>query len=586
MASVINTDVYSDSLVVLGTAAIVVPVLRQLGVSPVISYLGAGAVLGPLGFGTFVKDVPALFWFTISDPKSIAGIAELGVVFLLFLIGLELSYSRLVNLRRLVFGLGGLQVALCTAALAAFLIAFKLTPPVAVALGSCLALSSTAIVMELLSEQGRLNTGTGRAGFAILLAQDLAVIPILLFISILGTGPGGSVFTTIGTALAQAAAAIAVLVFVGRLVLRPLYRQVAQTGSPEIFIALSLFVVVCSGVVAAQAGLSMALGSFVAGLLLAETEYRKSIEAAIEPVKGLLLGVFFFTVGMNLDVRDLLREPLLIAAAVCTVIIVKALITTALIRLFRLGMAAAIEAGLMLGPGGEFAFVGIGLAATLGVLPKPLASQALAVTSLTMVLIPLMSLIGQRLAARHVAPRPSDAHLLAVPETTAGATIVVGYGRVGRVVGTMLERHSLPYIATDADPITVSRERAAGRPLYFGRAENPAFLKTCGLMDARAVVITIHDRDGIDGIVTGVRKLRPDIVIVARARDAEHARHLYKIGATTAVPETIEASLQLSEAALLELGIPAGFAIASIHDQRDVFRKELSAGKASAAQPS
>ena len=584
MASAINIDAYSDTLVVLGTAAIVVPVLKRVGVSPVLGYLGAGAVLGPLGLGTFVKDVPALFWVTISDAKSVAGIAELGIVFLLFLIGLELSYSRLMNLRRLVFGLGGLQVALSTAAIGAILVQFGHATPVAVILGACLALSSTAIVMELLAEQGRLNSGTGRASFAILLAQDLAVIPVLLFISILGTNSGGNIFVTVGVALLQATVAIAALVVVGRLVLRPLYRQVAATRSSEIFIALSLFVVVCAAVVAAQAGLSMALGSFVAGLLLAETEYRKAIEAAIEPVKGLLLGMFFFTVGMGLDVRELVRDPMLLAACVVGLIALKAALLIVLIRVFRLGWPAAIEAGALLGPGGEFAFVGIGMAASLAVLPKSTASFALAVTSLSMVLIPALSTLGRRLGARAAPAKSANVHLVARPSASAKRTIVVGYGRVGRVVGTMLERHGLAYIATDDDAITVSRERSAGKPVYYGRAQDAAFLKLCGVADASSVVITIHDRAAIDAIVVEVRKLRPDILIVSRARDAEHARHLYLVGASTAVPETIEASLQLSEAALLGLGVAAGPVIASIHEERDVFRKALQAVRGEVAK--
>ncbi len=402
MAAAINLDAYSDSMIVLGTAAVLVPLAKRIGVSSVITFLAAGAVLGPLGLGRFVTDVPALYWITITDPKPIAGIAELGIVFLLFLIGLELSYSRLVHLRRLVFGLGALQVGLSTAALAALATQVGLSPRSAVVVGACLALSSTAVVLQLLADQGRLNSGTGRASFAILLAQDLAVIPVLLFISILGADGVGGIWPTIGIALAQAAAAICVLVIVGRLFLRPLYRLVAAMASPETFIALTLFVVVGAAVVAAQAGLSMALGAFVAGLLLAETEHRKAIEHAIEPVKDLLLGVFFFSVGMGLDVHDVVRAPATIAAAIVGLVVVKALIAGCLIRLFRLGVPAAIEAGLLLGPGGEFAFVGIGMAASLGVIDKGLASHVLAITTLSMVLIPLLGKLARR---RKVATR-------------------------------------------------------------------------------------------------------------------------------------------------------------------------------------
>jgi len=310
VASTINVAAFSDALVVLGTAGIVVPIVSRLGFSPVLAYLGAGALLGPLGLGSLINSFPALFWFTVGDAKDVAGIAELGIVFLLFLIGLELSLHRLLTMRRLVFGLGGLQVLITTALLAGGAVYFGKSPSEAIILGGSLSLSSTAIVLELLSRQERLTTNVGRASFAVLLLQDLAVIPILMFVSLLAAGPSGSVLASLGRALLQAALALAVIVVFGRVLLRPLFRMVAATRSRDLFIATTLFVIIAAGVIANQAGLSMALGAFVAGLLLAETEYRKAIEATIEPFKGLLLGIFFFTVGMDIDVRELLREPL------------------------------------------------------------------------------------------------------------------------------------------------------------------------------------------------------------------------------------------------------------------------------------
>ena len=362
MSSSSHLAAYSDALVVLGTAGVVIPLVRRLGVSPVIGYLAAGAILGPLGLGSLTSTVPALFWITITDEQNVAGIAELGVVFLLFLVGLELSFPRLSAMRRLVLGLGGLQVLITSAVIAAVALALATSPSVAVVLGTSLSLSSTAIVIELLSNQERLTTSVGRASFSILLAQDLAVIPILLFISILATRSGGSVLASLVTALLQAGAAIVVIVAFGRLLLRPLFRLVASARSTELFIAAVLFVIIADGVIAQQAKLSMALGAFVAGLLLAETEYRKAIETTVEPFKGLLLGLFFFTVGMNVDFRELGREPLLLAEAVVGLLAVKALLLIALAKLFRFSWPAAVEIGLLLGAGGEFAFVGIGLA--------------------------------------------------------------------------------------------------------------------------------------------------------------------------------------------------------------------------------
>ncbi len=575
MAASINIPVYSDALVVLGTAGIVVPMVHRWGLSPVLGYLGAGALLGPLGLGSFIGQVPILYWFTVVDAKNVAGIADLGVVFLLFLIGLELSYERLMAMRRLVFGLGGLQVVITTAILAAIIAMTGHKAAVAVTLGACLALSSTAIVLEVISSQGRLATSAGRSSFSVLLAQDLAVIPILMFVSILGADKGNSVLATVGMALFQAIAAVALIVLVGQAFLRPFFRQVARTQSSELFIAAILFVIVGTGVVAAVANLSMALGAFVAGLLLAETEFRKAIEATIEPFKGLLLGIFFFTVGMSIDVRVLAREPFWLLVSVIGLIGLKAIVLVGLARLFKLSVPASIETALLLGPGGEFAFVGIGLAAALGVVTQPVASFTLAVTSLTMALIPLLALFANRISALLAKPRILDAALAIQPEPLKRHAIVVGHGRVGKVVCTMLKRHGVAYTAADDDANSVAEDRAQGHAVYYGDATNPAFLKACGLSDASGVIVTIHTRSLIDDIVRQVRKARPDILVVARARDAEHARHLYAIGVTDAVPETIEASLQLSEAALVGLGMPTGPVIASIHEQRDEFRQLL-----------
>ncbi len=584
MAAPINIDVYSDVLVVLATAGIVVPVVRRWGFSSVLGYLGAGAVLGPLGLGSFKDSVPFLYWLTIVDAKNVAGIAELGVVFLLFLIGLELSWARLLTMRRLVFGLGSLQVVLSTIAIGGILALSGSKPAVAIILGSCLALSSTAIVIELLSAQRRLSTTAGRTSFAVLLAQDLAVVPILLFISILGAGTGSSVLTGLVLALTNAALALGLIIVVGRLFLRPLLRLVASTGARELFVAAILFVIISTGVAAGLAGLTMALGAFVAGLLLAETEYVKAIDSTIEPFKGLLLGVFFFTVGMNIDLRELIREPIWLLVSVVGLIAVKSGLLIILARLFGKSWPVAIETGLLLGPGGEFAFVGIGLAMALALIPASVSSFALAVTSLSMALIPLLSAVARKVRERSVRNKLVDHDLALAPTNVKGHAIVVGHGRVGQIVCTMLDRHQFPYLAADSDPSAVVQYRRAGREVYYGDATNPAFLNSCGLLEATAVVVTIHTQSAIDEIVRLVRSARPDIVIVSRARDAQHARQLYASGVTDAVPETIEASLQLSEATLVGLGLPAGPVIASIHQMRDEFRDELQEAAGQAGQ--
>jgi CPA2 family monovalent cation:H+ antiporter-2 len=575
LAEAVNFQAYSDALVVLGTAGVIVPLLRRAGVSPVLGYLGAGAVLGPLALGSFIGDYPLLYWFTVIDAKSVTAIAELGVVFLLFLIGLELSFERLKAMRRLVLGLGGLQMAITFAVLSLLALALGFSPGIAAVLAGCLALSSTAIVLELLAQQERLLTSGGRASFSVLLAQDVAVVPILLFIGILGAKGGDSVLLSIATALGQALLVLAVIVLVGRAVLRPLFRLVGGQHSEELFIAAVLFVIVATGILAAKAGLSMAIGAFVAGLLLAETEYRRAVQATIEPFKGLLLGIFFFSVGMNIDFREVAREPVLLFGLAFGLIALKAGIVYALARYFALTRAASLEAALLLGPGGEFAFVGIGLATGLALIEPKLGGFILAAISLTMALLPLLSALARRLAPLLEEAKPKDPALEALPEAQQGHAIIIGYGRVGKTVASLLRQHDLRQIAIDNDPASVSRARRAEEEVFFGDAARPAFLQACGIDTARSVIITINAAAEIDQIITAIRGLRPDLPIISRARDAAHARHLYAQGVSETVPETIEASLQLSEAALVGLGVPMGRVIASIHQKRADFAEEL-----------
>jgi CPA2 family monovalent cation:H+ antiporter-2 len=375
--------------------------------------------------------------------------------------------------------------------------------------------------------------------------------------------------------MVQAAVALSVIVLFGRFLLRPLFRTVASTRSRDLFIATVLFVIIAAGVITHQAGMSMALGAFIAGLLLAETEYRRAIEATIDPFKNLLLGIFFFTVGMDIDVRELLHEPLLLAAGVVGLIALKSLVLVGLAKLFRLSWPVAVEMGLLLGAGGEFAFVSLSMAAQSRLIDARTATFALAVTPATMALIPLLSQLARRVASRLRAASAPPPELSVRPSSRQSHAIVVGYGRVGKVVCALLSQHDIPYIAADSDASTVTRDRRDGHDVYYGDAADPKFLETCGLANAAGVIITIHTHHLIDEIVEHVCAMRPDVLIVSRARDADHARHLYRLGATDAVPEAIEASLQLSEAALVGLGVPTGPVIASIHEKRDEIRRGL-----------
>jgi CPA2 family monovalent cation:H+ antiporter-2 len=570
---------YKDALIILITAAVVVPIMHRLKIVPLLSFLVVGAVLGPHGIGKLVPALPQLGWVTVTGEKQIEFIAELGVVFLLFVIGLELSLRRMVTLRRLVFGLGGLQIAAAGIPIGLACYWAGVSAAGSLVIGACLALSSTAFVVEMLSRQRRLTTTSGRATFAILLAQDLAVVPLLFVIGVLGgQTTGSSVFQGVLYALLQAAIAVAIIGVVGRFLLRPLFREVASTDSPELFMAATLLVAVGAGVVAALAGLSMALGAFMAGLLLAETEYRRAIEAMIEPFKGLLLGVFFFSVGMHIDLQFIWREPLLVAAGVAAMLALKIVLFAPAARLWGLNWGQATESALLLAPGGEFAFIGIGLALTFNLIEPRLGAGVLAVVSITMALLPLLAIFGRRIGARlrEMAPGDPLATMLP-PEDHRQRVIVVGHGRVGQLVCDMLEEHKIAYLVTERDANAVGRWRKIGRPIYYGDVSNRLFLERCGIAEARGVIVTIDGAAAVDEIVRNVRARRPDVMIVARAHDAQHARHLYSLGVSDTVPETIEASLQLAESALVGLGVPMGLVIASIHERRENVRHELQA---------
>ena len=566
---------FKDALIVLGTAAVVAPIMPRLRVSPVLGYLAVGALLGPYGLGRLAESSRLLDWLTVTGEPQIDFIGNLGIVFLLFFIGLELSLRRLLTLRRLVFGLGGLQIALTTAAISLIALWLGQPPAASVVIGACLALSSTAIVMELLSGQRRMMSTTGRTSFAILLAQDLAVVPLLLLIGALGGRDTGSVGLSVAIALGEAALAVAAIAVVGRLVLRPLFRLAAGSDNPEFFMAATLLVTVSSGVVAAFAGLSMALGAFIAGLLIAETEYRRAVETTIDPFRGLLLGVFFFSVGMHIDLGVVWHQPLLVTAGVAAMLLLKGSIIAPLCRLFGLPWGASVEIGLLLGPGGEFAFIGLGLAAALRLVAADVAAGTLAVVSLTMALLPLIG-VGGRHLSRRMAKAKGTADAVPPPDDHLKRVIVVGHGRVGQLVCGLLDEHAIPYLATDRDAKLVERWRERGRPIYYGDASDPHYLRRCGLDEAVGVIVTL-DTQVVDDVVRAVRARRPDVMIVARAHDAQHALHLYTLRVTDAVPETIEASLLLAESALVGLGVPMGAVIASIHERREQIRNELQA---------
>jgi CPA2 family monovalent cation:H+ antiporter-2 len=569
MDSHLNPASLKEVLIVLGAAGVVIPLFYRLRISSVLGFMLVGIAVGPFGFGRLAGRLAWLSAVTIADPDAIAPIARLGVVMLLFMIGLELSFERLWLMRRLVFGLGGLQIVTCATLLGGVALLFRPDPIVALVIGLAGAMSSTAVVIQVLAGQKRLATAVGRSSFAILLCQDLAAVPALVMLRLLASGSHHMGLAEFGLAIGQAIAVVAAIVVFGRLALRPLFRSVARTHSPELFVAACLLVVLGTALASQAAGLSMALGALIGGLLLAGTEYRRQVEVTIDPFKGLLVGVFLISVGMGLDPAKIVANPAPVLGAALALVGLKAAGVAGLARLFGLSWANGVQTGLLLGPGGEFSFVMLAVALPEGLLPREVADFALIVAALTMASIPLLSHLGELLAPRIERKRPADPALLVpVPPSAGPRVIVAGFGRVGQMIAAMLEVHKVAYVAIDKNPDRVAQMRAAGRPVYYGDITQLALLARLELGTAQALVVTIDEDRAMDELVAAARRQRPDLLIVARARHAVHAAHLYRIGASDAVPDTIEASLQLAEAVLVDVGIPMGPVIASIHEKR------------------
>ncbi len=562
---------YKDIILFLVTAAIIVPLFRQVRLSPILGFLAAGIALGPYGLATLADDIPWLAYISISDSASVEELAELGVVFLLFTIGLELSWDRIRVMYRLIFGLGVAQVAICGLVIggAAMLLGQHLAA--AFAIGAALAMSSTAIIMPLLEASGRADTPAGRTTFAILLLQDMAVAPILVTLGIISQRLD-ALSPRLLLAFLPAAAGLALVVLAARFVLRPLLRIVARTRSDEAFVAASLLVVIGAGILSTLAGLSMALGAFIAGLLLAESEFRPQVEVTVEPFKNLLLGLFFLSIGSTLDLSRLAHQPVLIPAITLGLMLLNGAVVFVLARLFRLARRQALEAALLLAAAGEFAFVVLTKAMADGIVPAEVGQSVMVAATLSMLCVPLLSAIGAGLGGE-------DGDLVEEPPggtgTAEGAVLIVGYGRVGRLAGEMLARHGIAWVAADRDMRLVENGRHAGHPVWFGDAARADFLRHIGLETARAVIVTLDDARGAETIVACARQMRPDVPVVARARDAAHARRLYRLGATDVVLETIDASLQLSAAALRGVGVPSAAISESVEDRRDLVQREL-----------
>ncbi len=563
-AEIANATMLSDALVILGAAGIVIPVFHRFRITPVIGFILIGILVGPFGLGRLVPAQPWLFHFTITDPHALEPFAEFGIVLLLFTIGLELSFNRLWTMRKLVFGLGALELLIIGALLAAALAGFGQGATGALALGFALALSSTAIVLPISGT----TSPVGRAALSMLLFEDIAIVPIIFILGALAPhaqadGMGGLVRT-----LWQGALVIGVLLVAGRFALPRLFAQAARTKSPELFLAASLLVVIGASLATAAAGLSPIVGALIAGLLIAETEYHGEVEGIIEPFKGLALGVFLITVGMSVDLAMVAANLGSIALAVVGVLAVKALVTGVLLRLMGARRSTAAETGMLMASPSETTLIVLSAATAARVIAPETAQFWQVVTAIGLTVTPLLAMVG-RSVGRRVEPAP------ALPEAERGAPlpIIVGAGRVGRLVADMLTVHGKSYVAIDSDADLVTQARSDGYHATFGDAARG--LERLGVETAPAVVLTMDEPVLVQRLTTRLRKAYPDLTIIARARDLAHATALYRAGASLAVPETLESSLQLSEAVLVDLGVAMGPVIASIHEKRDEFRAAI-----------
>ncbi len=525
------------ALVILAAAVLVVPLFHRVRMSPVVGYVAAGLAIGPHGAG----------W--IPEGEAVEGLAHIGVVFLLFSIGLELSLARLREMRLLVLGLGTAQLVATGLVVWGVLRALGVESVAALVVAAGVAFSSTALVLRLLEERRLLATPVGRAALAVLLLQDLAVVPLLAVIPRLGGGEG--IGRALATALLTGGAAVAVILVAGRVLLTPLLRAVARPRVTELFTAVVLLLALGVGYLTERVGLSMALGAFLAGLLIAETEFRHQVQADISPFQGLLLALFFMSVGMSLDVTVLLSNALLIAALAAGLLIVKALVLTLAARAFGLAAGPAAQLGLTLSQGGEFALVLFTLAVAAGVLDARTEGIGVLVVTLTMALTPLLAAGGQA-AARRIGARGGRA--VQGELELEGHVLIAGFGRAGQTVAELLDARGVAYVALDMDPERVEKAHLEGRPVYFGDASRPEVLRAVRADAASVAAVTLDDPAAAARTVAALRHTAGRIPVVVRARYTSDLAALSEAGATSVVPELIEGSLQLGSSVLESLG--------------------------------
>jgi CPA2 family monovalent cation:H+ antiporter-2 len=566
-----------DLLVFLVAAGLIVPLFHRARVGAVLGFLLIGVAVGPYGFGALAADFPWLRYLTIEDRARVEPFAELGVMFLLFLIGIEMSVERLWSLRRFVAGIGSVQFLLSAVVCGVVLSMLGASTSAAIILGLALAMSSTAVVMQLLEEQGRTATPLGQVAIAVLLFQDLMVAPVLFGAEILARG--GDVAAGLAKALLTAVVTIAVILVAGGFLMRPVFSIAAKTGSRELIMAMTLLLVIGFASVTGYAGLSTALGAFLAGVLLSETEYRHQIEIDIAPVKGILVGLFFISVGMSIDVRVVWGAIGLVLISVALLLAVKAAILFAAARLFGVALGVTVEAAILLAQAGEFAFIVIALGRATGLVSGALAQLATAVVGISMMLTPFMAMGARMLAGRiqrieHRDQMPSED----VAEHT-DHVIIGGYGRVGQVIGRLLKAENVPFVALDTNADLASDGAERGEAVFLGDAARGEFLRRAGAAGARAFVVTVNSPRAAERMVAAARKERPDAPVFARARDPAHASRLLKLGAIEVTTEAMEASLQLGARVLEGLGVSDDAVARRLDAMRDQELARISAGE-------
>lgn len=525
------------TILFLGAALVMVPLMKRLGLASVIGYLATGVILGP--------HVMAL----ISDTHEVLEFAEFGVVMLLFLIGLELEPSRLWVLRRSVFGLGGLQVLLTGLLFTGVGLLNGFTPAISFLVGFGLAMSSTAFVLQLLSEKNQLTSQHGRKAFAILLFQDLAVVPLLAAIPLLAGQDADIGWMDLGKVLLV----VALFVISSRTLIRPAFRFIASAGAREMFTGAALFIVIGSAILTELLGVSMAMGAFAAGVLLADSEYRHELEASLQPFKGLLLGLFFIAVGMTADVALLVREPLTMIGLALLLMVMKFLLLMLIGRLSGADLYCNVHLGVALSQGGEFAFVLFTAAASGKLLPPELAEQLILIVTLSMALTPLAFMLLEKVIAPRLRPA-ENRQFDEVPDQDS-PVIIAGFGRFGQIVARVLRMHHIPFTALEADVRQVDFVRRFGNRVYYGNPANIELLRAAGAAKARIFVLAMDNVEDSLRTAESVHHYFPHITIYARARDRVHAYRLMDVGVKVINRETYLSSLDMAEKVLAGLGI-------------------------------